>query len=49
MHLRPRLNSLEKNIVCIIYPGYQKRGLPVFNKKFRNKPIKLFDPFEELF
>ncbi len=29
MHLRPRLNSLEKNIVCIIYPGYQKRGLPV--------------------
>jgi hypothetical protein len=29
MHLKPRLNSLEKKTVCIFYPGYQIRGLPV--------------------
>jgi hypothetical protein len=34
MHLRPRLNSLEKKIVSMIYPGYQIRGLPVNNNSF---------------
>jgi hypothetical protein len=50
MHLRPRLNSLEKKIVCMIYPGYQIRGLPVYFEKvlklnFAKKRDRLHETF----